>query len=358
MKKHTMLTVVVLVVVLTALSGCAGGPADTAPEQVRPASSAQAGPVDLTGVSSYYVRADGNDKNAGISEDAPFKTLTRAVEAVKSTPVKKITVIGQLEDVATEIIDSGEAEILITGKPNPSEQETAVVATSTGLSRFVDISGQSRIRFEYITFTGGKRNMLLVERGAVVTLADGVVVTENSASTGAGVYADNATIYVKGNAHITKNDANSGGGFFIQNNSTLVVEDDAVISSNRALARNGGAINAQSGCTVIIRGNARIIDNEAEQTGGGISLAGDPPAAVATIGGNAVISGNKAAAGGGVAIWDGASLTITENAAITSNTATGQGGGGVLQLGTLKTEGGSITENRAPYDPDIAKGLQ
>jgi hypothetical protein len=64
------------------LAGCASGPKAAAP--------------DLTGVTSYYVRADGNDKNAGISGDAPFKTLQRTLEAAAKTPVKKVTVIGTL----------------------------------------------------------------------------------------------------------------------------------------------------------------------------------------------------------------------------------------------------------------------
>jgi ABC-type glycerol-3-phosphate transport system substrate-binding protein len=55
---------------------------------------------DLTGVTSYYVRADGNDKNTGTSEDSPFKTLTKALEAAEKTSVKKITVIGTLVDHA------------------------------------------------------------------------------------------------------------------------------------------------------------------------------------------------------------------------------------------------------------------
>jgi hypothetical protein len=307
---------------------------------------------------TYYVKIAGNDSNNGLTEATPFKTLEKAVSVASNSSIKKITVLGRLGDVATKIVNSGETEIFITGKPNSSEQEKAFLITVTGLPRFVVITGKSKIRFEHITFTGGKRNMLVVEDGAVITLADGVVVTGNSAGTGAGVYADNGTIYLKGNAQVTDNDANSGGGFFIQNNSTLVVEDDVIISFNRAVARNGGAINAQGGCTIMIRGNAKIVDNEAGQTGGGLSLAGDAPGAVATIGGNVVISGNKALAGGGVAIWDNASLTITENMTITSNTATEQGGGGVLQLGVLKQEGGNITGNSAPFDPDITESLQ
>jgi hypothetical protein len=57
-------------------------------------SASDAAAPDLTGVSSYYARADGDDGNAGISEDAPFRTLQRAVAA--ATPVRKITVIGTL----------------------------------------------------------------------------------------------------------------------------------------------------------------------------------------------------------------------------------------------------------------------
>jgi hypothetical protein len=40
---------------------------------------------------SYYVSANGNDKNDGRSEDAPFKTFAKAVDAALKGTVKTVT---------------------------------------------------------------------------------------------------------------------------------------------------------------------------------------------------------------------------------------------------------------------------
>jgi hypothetical protein len=47
---------------------------------------------------SYYVHADGDDENNnGRSEEAPYKTLKKAVEMATKGAVKTITVIGTLD---------------------------------------------------------------------------------------------------------------------------------------------------------------------------------------------------------------------------------------------------------------------
>jgi hypothetical protein len=157
MKKNSICSWVtgVLLVTWFVLAGCGSSPAASAP-------------VDLTGVTSYYVRADGNDTNAGTNEAAPFKTLAKAVEAAAKTSVKKITVIGTLAENTTikdadstdkmpqKIIDAtGEQdmakamaglrvatitwsldernpdEILITGKSDASGAERAVLTPAS-----------------------------------------------------------------------------------------------------------------------------------------------------------------------------------------------------------------------------------
>jgi hypothetical protein len=118
----------------------------------------QAAALDVTGLAAYYVRADGDDRNLGISEEAPFRTLQRAVEAAATTPVKRITVIGALrENVSINDADpsapaiqlsmadgittlaadpSGDGRdpgsIVIAGKPGASGQERAVLASPGG----------------------------------------------------------------------------------------------------------------------------------------------------------------------------------------------------------------------------------
>ena len=100
-------------------------------------------PVDLTGVTSYYVRADGSDRNAGISEDAPFKTLQRAV----LTPAKH------------------DASIL-------------VITSST-------------VRLEYIELSGLKSTIhaSALDAGGTVTLGLGAKITKNVSKGGTGIFA-------------------------------------------------------------------------------------------------------------------------------------------------------------------------
>ena len=65
------------------INGCAGGPKTNAGTAAAP---------------TYYVRANGNDQNSGLSEDAPFKTLHRAVDAANKRNIKTITVLGTLNE--------------------------------------------------------------------------------------------------------------------------------------------------------------------------------------------------------------------------------------------------------------------
>jgi len=342
MKKKLILVLGIALLLFTACS--------SAPTQAQVVRT-----VDLTGVTSYYVRANGNDSNMGTSEDTPFQTLERAVSAASTTTVKKITIIGQINNVAIEITNSGETEILITGKQNPSEQEKAVIRAATNRN-CLTIQGKSNIRFEYITFTGANWPKFVCSNGATITLANGAVITENigtsNGGTGLGMFIyDNSTVLLTGNTQIINNrNISSGGGIFIQD-SVLVVEGDVLIASNTTTQRNGGAINAQSS-KVTITGNAQIINNTAGGTGGGITLAGTNGSSL-TIGGNAVISGNRATEGGGVIVWGDSTVTILDNARITSNTATSYGGGVQLNGGRIIQGQAAISGNTAPTGPDI-----
>ena len=108
-----------LLVMLLLFASCGSSP--------KPSPSSLSAP-DLTGVTSYYVRDDGNDSNAGTSEGTPFKTLAKALEAAAKTPVKQITVISALTySRNSTVINSGSEDILIRGKSGAAENEKAVL---------------------------------------------------------------------------------------------------------------------------------------------------------------------------------------------------------------------------------------
>ena len=142
---------------------------------------------------------------------------------------------------------------------------------------------------------------------------------------------------------------NQGGG--------VIIEDDMGLSSSTVFNMTGGEISGNSagygagiaveGGTVNIEGNALITRNRTvgNDGGGGIAAYGGK---VNVTGGT--ISENTAGFGGGIASWKNGVVTIGGDALITKNKATGDGGGGVTAASqTLTLNGGTISENEAPF---------
>jgi hypothetical protein len=366
------------------LAGCGSGPKAAAPA-----------PVDLTGVTSYYVRADGDDKNAGISEDAPFKTLQRAVEAAAKTPVKKVTVIGTLVGNTTikdadptvnrpkKYIDAtggqddaevlknqvGVAavegsldepdpdEILITGKPDASGAERAVLSPADPDSAILLVVS-STIRLEHIEISGMNttKTKPAVGVAGTLTLAKGAKVTKNISGAYPGIYAIWGLVIMRDDAEVSYNEGGDNVGVYLQGGSVMAMFDKALITGNKATTDKGGGV-ALNGSSLIMRGNAAISGNSAGNAGGGIITFTDTKngfISQITMADNAVISGNTAKKGGGILLQD--KLILQGNAKISGNTAT-EMGGGVLGLGegatVTKGEDAVIADNKAPEFPDI-----
>jgi hypothetical protein len=229
MKKRSVLVVLGMLVMAFVLAGCGSSPASQR--------------VDLPGVTSYYVRADGSDANTGTSEEAPFKTLAKAVEAAAKTSVKKITVIGTLvENVVikntdptvgkrTKLVDkTGDTmgtvmitwsvderdpeEILITGKPDASDTERAVLTPANYDNNTLTI-GLSTIRFEHIEISGqnsAEGSSALGILGGTVTLAEGAKVTRNK---NGGVFAGYSVLIMRDDAEVSGNEKDTGAGFHL-----------------------------------------------------------------------------------------------------------------------------------------------
>ncbi|MDR1596562.1 MAG: hypothetical protein LBR99_02545, partial [Treponema sp.] len=162
---------------------------------------------------SYYVSEYGSDDRDGLGEDRSFKTLRRAVDAARNSNVKRITVIGILDDrsEAAEngesvfaIGDCGDDEIIITGFGD----RAAELRGGAG-KRVVEIYGPAKFRLEHITISGGDTAALgggiFVENGAELTLGTGVTVRDNRASEGGGLYGLGANLYLRGNAAVRNN---------------------------------------------------------------------------------------------------------------------------------------------------------
>jgi predicted outer membrane repeat protein len=340
---------------------------------------------------SLYVSAKGDDNNNGRSETTPYKTLEKAVEAANAGVIKTITVIGTI--TGGDVYQSGDDEILVTGKPDASGTERAVI------SRSISVGGKVRFTHIRLTQIGGHKTTTL-GAGVVVTNPNGrgvdgygtYIMTDDATITGCkdvGVNTYYATVTMSGNASITNNGGygiiadtltmsgnasiTNNGGYGIGGDtvtmsgnakvsgnkdggvicSTLTMSENAEISGNvnanaettyHTERNNGGGARVRS---LTMSGNAKIINNVTRQgNGGGVCVENN-----STISGNALISGNTAKNGGGIYFTnDRSTHTLTiEGGEISNNKA--ENGAGVYVVGgnTFNHKGGTVTNNNAEY---------
>lgn len=333
----------------------------------------------LTVVTSYYVSADGNDKNDGISEETPFKTLDKALEMASKSVVKKITVIGTLRgnastehlepaiprniDKQTENDSIGTAqfhgdykdqnpfEILITGKTGANGRERAVLTSAARPALAVLCSV---IRLENIEVSGCKDGTVIVAYGDL-TLGKGARITGNSSRVGSGVYVHRGTFIMCDDAQVTNNEGVDNVGIYLENGSVGVLLNNAIVADNKA-KNNGGGI-ALSGSTLILKDNAIVTSNSAGNAGGGIITYTDKENGFFSqiiISDNARVEKNSAKTGGGILLQD--KLILQDTARITENTASSEGGGVYGATDNVSVvKGGNVilSNNSAPNVPDI-----
>jgi hypothetical protein len=343
------------------ITGCGSSPKAAAQEQ--------ASAPDLTGVSSYYVRADGDDKNAGTSEAAPFKTLQRGVEAASGSAVKTITVIGTLTG-QTKITDSGSDEILITGKADGRETEKAFLRpASAEVSEIIEIGGVSNIRLEHITITQSGttslRGISVVNKESILTLGQGAVVSGNGGNAdgrkdqGGGIWVNFGTLIMQSNAVVIGNYAGIGGGVFVSEGTFLMKDDTRIVENTADNSREGmggGGVIAVVGATMTMEGNA-VIENNRANSGGGVLVGANSELLMR---GNAVIKNNTANTasdsllygGGGIYSTD-SKITLQGSSSIAGNSAA-YGGGVYLKMSELTQESENVSGNTATTEgPDI-----
>lgn len=331
-------------------------------------------PPDLSNVTSYYVRENGSDKNSGISEDKPFKTLAYAITRAAKTPVKTITVLGTLTTpVTVSGLESGD-EILITGKPG----EAALKPAETE-GRALRVAGNLKVRMEGITVQSGG---VMLENGAVLTLGMGMKVSGGdliwAGGGGVAIIGGGTALVMEADSEISQSKANWGGGVYLENKASLIMKDNSAIKWNTAVKDSrgtavGGGIVATAGSAVTMLNNAVVSNNHSEGEGGGIEIGGSTlsiqdraavsdntafsqgggcygmAGSVVVIQDNAVVSNNVAQLGmiGGIGVIDGSSLTIKDSASVLTNCARTHGGGIYIQGSTATISGNVIVSGNA-----------
>lgn len=221
----------------------------------------------------YYVSANGNDNNDGLSENTPFKTLDLAIFSVRLTGANKITVIGTLtiensefekgDDTVFFLIGSdGGGELLITGKPGISGAERAVLSGrgSGAIAAWVLLGN---VRFEHIEISGGEGEDavgLIISSGAKVSLGPGAVVLGNQSF---GVYISEGTCAIDG-GEVRDNAAT---GVAVGGKGILTMRGGS-IRDNRSPNNAGGVFVAEGGIFTMYGGT--VSGNSAVQAGGGV----------------------------------------------------------------------------------------
>jgi hypothetical protein len=275
--------------------------------------------------------AEGGNDGTGNGTGYPYKTVTKALEKIKSIYNGGTDWPGgKTNPVAFQINISGEITDAIEIKETGSLYDTLPPILLTG----------SDTNTNKIIAKESSRPLTITK--AAVILGDGLTLTGgNNVSQGGGVHIKSGGSFTMTGGTISGNTATSGGGVYVESGSFTL--NGGTISGNTA-ATSGGGVYVNSGPFTMNGGT--ISENAAGTSGGGVYIAGNG-ANVFTMNGG-TISGNTATNGGGV-YCDGPTFTMSGQSSITGNTAKNGGGGGVyVTSGNFRMSGqSSVSRNAA-----------
>jgi hypothetical protein len=324
---------VVFFAVLSVFLSCAGVPKASLPE-------------------TYYVRADGNDQNDGLSEETPFRSLFKAMTAVSRTDIKTITLLSSL-DLSSEQSSNSERVFIIQGTGKDlitirGKRGQRVVLSGAGAGRRVIlVKGISYVCFENVEISGGSSagegGGLGVGGGAEVILGEGAAVTGNRSETvGGGIaVAPGGKLYIRGASVSGNLSSGVGGGIAAVGEGTVLVMESGEIRENRA--EGGGGVAVYEGGVFTLKAGA-VSGNHAVIAGGGVVL---NRSAALTMEGGSITGNSSAGSGGALALID--SCVFTMLGGELANNMSGEYGGAVAadNSAVLALQGGTIGGNSA-----------
>jgi predicted outer membrane repeat protein len=196
-----------------------------------------------------------------------------------------------------------------------------------------------------VTIDGGNKvGCFIIGRGASVTL-DHLNITGGSAASGGAVRNEFGTLFVV-NCTLSGNSSTADGGAILnQGGKTLIT--GSTLENNKSLG-DGGAIANRIGSVAV--SETKFLNNTATKTGGAISNQAGRLSIVGTTS-DMNLSGNKAARGGGGAIFNDEAGTATiTHATLSNNSATGyfevfDDGGAIRNSGRMTIEGSLLAGN-------------
>jgi len=279
---------------------------------------------------SYFVSANGDNNNNGLSKDKPLRSLSAAYQKAAAGSAKRIVVIGKLNYQSEGVNDNDAVFYLDAPKPDKSEilitgmwgAEKAVLSGAGSKKNVVNVSAGT-VRFEHIEISGGELNEKGKEGNGIdisstAAIGTGAVVRTNK---GRGVEIFKGTGVLAGGE--INNNESGGVGILL---GTFNMESGSI--KNNKSAENGGGVYIMSGTFTMSGGT---ISGNTTNEGGGVYVSislGDDTVFTMTDG---TITGNTAAtAGGGVSV-SGVKEELKDG----------------LKGGTFRQSGGSITGNSA-----------
>ena len=185
----------------------------------------------------------------------------------------------------------------------------------------------------------------------------GCEISENTAKYGGGIYIEFGEIGSFENNIVSGNKAEIDGGGIYLRTDTFTLSTGSKVYSNTA-SGNGGGIYAcaySNTSKLTVSENADIYENKANASGGGIYIT---LGRSLEIGGSSQIRNNSAGEAGGIAVMDGAKVTIKDSASIHSNgTISGSGASQILVSGkdshdvysSVTINGGTIDSSAVRY---------
>ncbi len=223
-----------------------------------------------------------------------------------------------------------------------------------------------RVYRNQATGVEGKGGGIHVYDGGIVTLTNtAFVYFLNQAYDGAGIYADNATVYLQGvNTTIRDNiAANNGGGVYLANNSALYSTNAHIGQAGATLANEavrGAGLYVVASMLNMVGGS--IINNIASSQGAGIyATASVITLTNAQVGGTAANEVNQLSGGSGygVGLYLSGTHASLVNTVVSSNTfpatsTTSYGGGLYARSGSVVTLNNSAVESH--YAPGNGRG--
>jgi len=288
---------------------------------------------DITGTGkAITLVSDGAKEIALGTAVGSMFTVPNTAIFVLGTSGGPLTLAGGLNNVALITVNAG-GTLTLNSNAKITGNDNTGASAGDGIGGAINSLGNLNINGGTITGNTAESGGGVYFAGTTFTMSNGSI-EGNFAIDGAGVYMQNGNFNMNGGAIggstlPARNTASQrGAGVFINTSAAMTMNNTAVITGNRAA--NGGGVYYYGSFNM---GGGEIYENTATANGGGVYING----ATMTMGGGGISDNTATANGGGVFIYDGKGFTMN-NGGMYSNSAD-------YGAGVYIGEGGSFTKN-------------